>query len=1479
MSRVNTYFQTKTRAILLVLLLSSWVAFCSAAGYGSESSTTIDSPYPVALTGSLNAGDDVEVEINFTTSDPNEATEGEPLVIEDSDGFYEEISNYGAAYVVIPAVQSGDVVYAYVSGGDSDEQADITTTVNAQTDPDKDGGDPSDNQGEPEAGEPINIASGNVYDAVLDYQTAGPNKLGFTRYYNSLAGSLPNPNPIPMGPRWRTQYDPFLYIASSTSVKAERPDGQILTFTGNGSTWTSDNDVNATLSVSGATWTLATIDGKVETYKAPLTFAQEIVSNSPITATLQSIVYRGGYTQTLSYNSSKRPVTVTDSYHRTLKFAYQNNLLSAVTTPDGLVITYGYGSDGALGSVNYSTSPQTGLSYLHENAALPDDVTAVMDEDGNRYLSWTYDAQGRGLTSQFGKGANLTTIAYDDADGSRTVTSALGEIDTYRFATLQNVPKVVEIDRAATSSTPAASETFSYDTNGYLASKTDWDGNLTTYANDTLGRPTTVVEAFGGPDASGGSAPERIVYLSYYGNYDLPSQIVVPNLTSAYTYDANQNLLTKTLTDTTQTVVPYQTGGQTRTWTYTWANGLLASVTNPRTDVSEETLYAHDASGALVKTTNALGQSEQVTSHTPGGYPLVSVDANGVKTQFTYDPRLRLTSRAVQTAAGLLTTHYTYDPSGNLLTTTLPDGSATKNSYDAAHRLTGIVDLQNQKIAYVLDAAGNHIQTNVIRADGSLQSQHFDTYDALDHLTVDTGGAGQKTKYASDPNGNVLAITDPLNHVTTKTYDALNRVVSVVDPTGGHTLTSYDQQGHPKTVTAPNSGKTVYTYDGFGDVIETSSPDTHNTVYVFDADGNITEKVDASLAKVFHTYDALDRPATTMYPADASENVQFNYDEAGHGFGIGRLTSLSDAAGHLDRTYDERGNLLHETRGAGAATLSTGYGYDAASRPISTTYPDGYVVNYHRDNMGIERSITVGKSGSTVTQTVASYIEWTPFGTPSGPVRQIQFGNGITDNRLFDNDSRVTSITDSNSSGTLFANVSYGYDGANNVTSLNGTLDTTSGAHSLNQTFTYDPLNRLTYWTSPTGNIAYTYDSTGNFLTETSGSTTSSFAYAPDSNRLTSVTTNGVHDSIGYTPAGNITSLSSGPFSNVSYNEAERLAVVKSGASVVAQYTYDAFGHRLVKVLPAGKELYQYDPQGHLLEEAGGTGTPIADYIYLDNGEIAATIAPSTGSLNYILTDRLGTALSATNAAQAVVWAADYTSPFGAAAPAGAITQDLRFPGQVNDAETGFYQNGFRDYVPALGRYLESDPVGLAGGLNTYAYALDNPLKYTDPTGLCSWCPSLTEIGIAALIGVQFIPGLDVVVDLGVGGDVILGGGEIIETAGAGSEGATLLGEGAEATTAVPTPDFVVTPNGTAIPIPEGYVGRIADNENGLVYQDPDFVGVDNSNSIRVMGQYPENNPYYELYPNGYTVQYNEFNQPLTINGKPGLPADTHIPN
>jgi RHS repeat-associated protein len=1112
--------------------------------------------------------------------------------------------------------------------------------------------------------DPINLGTGNLFEQVADYQTAGPNKLGFIRYYNS--SSLPT-KAASLGTNWRSTFDRYLIVSSSTSVLVESADGRQLGFFLNNGIWHTDSDVDLALANAGSTWIVTDSDDTIETYKA----------GSGQVAYLASIQARNGYTQKLAYNSANQLTSVTDSYGRMLTFTYSSGLLQTVTTPDNLVLTYGYNSSGTtagvldrLTSVTYSTTPQSQQSYLYENSSFPFALTGIIDEDGNRYNSWTFDSSGRAMSSQHGSGADLRTIAYN-ADGSVTVTNPLGEQDIYKFATLQGVLKVVEIDRVATSTTLAAKELFTYDANGYKASETDWNGNLTTFVNDIHGQPITINEAVG-------TAAARTTTITYDSAFiHLPQQKVTSGLTTSFTYDTSGEVLTQTLTDTTTNTVPHATGGQTRTWTYSWANSLLTSVLGPRTDVKELTTFTYDNTGALTATTNALGQTTKITQHLAGGLPQTVIDPNGVTTNLSYDTRQRLTSSAVTTAAGVLTTKYAYDFAGNLLTTTLPDGSALTNGYDAAHRLTSVTDLFKQSITYTLDALGDRTQANVLDATGKVQRKHSGVFDVLGRTLQDIGGVGQTSSFTFDANGNTLTATDPLNNVTTQTFDSLNRPVTTTDANGNVTATVYDAHDRPISVTDPNGGTTTYTYDGFGELIQQASPVTGTTVFHYDPAGNLTQRIDARGVIANYTSDALDRPSATTYPAGPAENITYNYDQPGHGFGSGRLTSLKDAAGTLNRSYDERGDIVSEIRTLGNVTLATTYSYDAAQRTSSIGYPSGWTASYARDAMGrITGVSTKGPASTSQTAPVLSGIAYQPFGPPNA----VTYGNGIAESRVFDADYRLTSLVGTGKNP--LQNLNYAFDQANNVNSIQ---DRVTPGNS--QSFGYDPLNRLTTASGAYGQIGYRYDALGNRLTE-------SDSVAPTS----------------LDGLGNLTAMT--------YNQTGRVSSVTAGTQQIAGYTYDALGHRLARTGTSAM-LYQYDLGGRLLEEDDAQGNPQADYLYLGSQPIAS-ISPASGKVYFLHDDRLGTPQVATDANQTIAWSASY-QPFGTTSTGvGLISQDLRLPGQEYDSIAGWNHNGFREYVPGWGRYSQSDPIGIATAANTYSYGISDPLNHLDPSGLYS---------------------------------------------------------------------------------------------------------------------------------------------------------------
>jgi RHS repeat-associated protein len=210
----------------------------------------------------------------------------------------------------------------------------------------------------------------------------------------------------------------------------------------------------------------------------------------------------------------------------------------------------------------------------------------------------------------------------------------------------------------------------------------------------------------------------------------------------------------------------------------------------------------------------------------------------------------------------------------------------------------------------------------------------------------------------------------------------------------------------------------------------------------------------------------------------------------------------------------------------------------------------------------------------------------------------------------------------------------------------------------------------------------------------------------------------------GYDNAGNTTSYDGITFT---YNNRGRMkSSPKNG--VTTNYTYNALGQLIKKGTSA---LYYYDDAGHIIGIYSGTGALTEEIVWLGDTPIVSLRPRAGGGINIynIHTDHLNTPRLITGSVNpGVRWRWD-SEPFGAGgvnnnpSGVGVFNFDLRFPGQIAMVEAGLHYNYYRDYDPATGRYVQSDPIGLDGGINTYSYVGARPLQYSDPLGL--WVPSM----------------------------------------------------------------------------------------------------------------------------------------------------------
>jgi RHS repeat-associated protein len=815
----------------------------------------------------------------------------------------------------------------------------------------------------------------------------------------------------------------------------------------------------------------------------------------------------------------------------------------------------------------------------------------------------------------------------------------------------------------------------------------------------------------------------------------------------------------------------------------------LFKITNALGQVT--TYISYDKNGRVTRTQDANGVYSDMTYHARGwlltrtvransnGTPNTTLDAT---TTFAYDNVGNVT-RVTQPDAAYL--NYGYDNAHRLTDITDNVGDHIRYILDAAGNRTDekIFDPGSNLKRELTRVYSQLNRLTALKNASGASVQSF----------VDPGDPGVTYLDGYDGNGNSTYYIDgTANHVgSEQQYDPLNRLAKTLQDHAGTGAThdtktqyAYDTRDNLRSVTDPNNLSTNYTYDGLNNLTNLSSPDTGSTGYTYDAAGNRKTRTDARGVTSSYSYDALNRVTVISYPT-ASLNIIYAYDVAATGcFNVGRVTTIYDNSGSTTYCYDQRGNILKKTQALAGSnpapdctngictqsvikpkvlstsgfTSVTTYSYTLADRLASITYPSGAIVAYGRDSVGRIVSVTYKASATAAQVNVLTGVTYYPF----GPQNALTFGNGRTLTKAYDNDYAIDKIVSSNANGLV---VDATVDVLGNLSNASSAV----GAAPPTQQYQYDPLYRLTNVQNGSGTslLSFSYDSTGDRLSKTpQGQSVQSYTYTPGSHRLASVA--GVSRS--YDLDGNTTQLNG---QTLTYDDRNRFT-----AQGMTTFDYNGRGERVVKVDPqtlpvsgniVGTYAYQYLENGSLASEwtqvwvcsaqlAGTQSAPIhntgktlltcplgqslmpswrakADYIYVDSIPIAYATG---GTLYYVETDQLGTPRQliqpgATTATDTTVWKWDYfasNSAFGENTPSvQTITFNLRFPGQYYDSETGLSYNYAREYEAATGRYAQSDPIGLGGGANTYAYSGLNPLLYFDSSGLSRECYYLPTDG------------------------------------------------------------------------------------------------------------------------------------------------------
>jgi RHS repeat-associated protein len=1058
---------------------------------------------------------------------------------------------------------------------------------------------------------------------------------------------------------------------------------------------------------------------------------------------LSAVTYPGGGTKHYHYNEPGLAGDVDQRHH-----------LTGITSEDGQrFASFGYDARGRVISSRVLGTPNelTTVNYPTEDSAVIQTaegdsraysiepgtyrrILGAVDSEGAQQQ--TFDTQGR-LHSSSDKRGIVTRYEYATDYRSATVIAA-------------DTPEQRREEVTRDPSTRLITEARTLDATGGLAARTTWTYNARHQA--------LVVTAF---DPDGATGATRSTTMTYCEAADVTAG-TCPQVGLVTKIDGPRAGATDVVTYTyrmadeptcaaSPATCAYRKGDL---WKATNALGHVVEVL--RSDGVDRLRSVRDANGIVTDleydprgrmitskvrgTDDASEADDRITriEYTPTGTVHRVILPDGVYTQFGYDAALRLTSIT--------------DPAGNTMVFTL--NAAGEQIKEETRDTSGAL---LRALSRTYDTLGR-LRT---QSDADLQSTSFG-YDQEDNLTLTTDALNRKTAHSYDALGRLKTRLQDVDGVAAQTqfqYDALDRLTRVLDPSG-----------------LP----TTYTYNGFGEVLTLQSQDTGLTTSTYDEAGNLKTRTDARGITETYSYDILNRVTGVSYP-DSSRNISLTYDIApvdclsGERFNKGRLSVMTDSSGSTGYCYDRYGQMSRKLQLTQGRTyvlryLNTdprgrlpGQDYLVQNPPpgnqfIGLIHPDGSSVRIVRDAQSRPTELKVTLATGQ-TKTLLSGATYYPF----GPVSRWTYGNGRILRRSLNQNYQPGFVEDTAPGGI---SEGYSFDAVGNLASLRKAdqLDPAKKAYG------YDGLNRLAQVRDGANNAvlqAYAYDKTGNRTSKTDAGVATAYAYGPARHRLTQV---GIQTRQ-YDAAGNTTRIETGAGSPIEpapgpdpgpgdpgpgnpppgeaeamaftalsataavpalrefvYDDTNRMRQVKHDGVVAMSYLYNGKGEQVYKTGSDKSVATLYDEAGHWIGDYEANGQPIQQAIWLDDLPVGLLVgAGAYQKLYYIEADALGTPRVVIDPDRNVsVWNWNLANEaFGDSAPnedpdadGTAFVFDMRFPGQRYDAASGLNYNYFRDYDPSTGRYSQSDPIGLAGGISSYAYVGGSPLAKIDPVGL-----------------------------------------------------------------------------------------------------------------------------------------------------------------
>jgi RHS repeat-associated protein len=809
------------------------------------------------------------------------------------------------------------------------------------------------------------------------------------------------------------------------------------------------------------------------------------------------------------------------------------------------------------------------------------------------------------------------------------------------------------------------------------------------------------------------------------------------------------------------------------------SNGLEVIKTDPD---GFDWLYRFDHLQRQVYSEDPLGNYEQqlfdsmghLVSRTQGMGATVLSDHS-----FVYDEGGRqieshvkvLDQNGVSMGADLVTSSL-YDVGDRLLKKEDPRGLVSTWEYDGVGRRTAETDAKGNRTEFDLDAAGNVVEKRRIAVESGSPVTYttlFD-HDLLARRVSTTLPSGQTTYADYDSRGNVVQVENAVGHTVSRIFDGLGRKVQEAKDLGeglpcqnsdfencATVQWSYDLNGRLLTVLDAELNPTSYDYDSLDRQILTqtgaaSSWDVEQRT--FNARGLLSNVIDPNGTTLIHDYDAAGRlTQLTTYPHDGGVIIEgFGYDALGrqtlasNGDTTGPLTEVRLALDSLGQTVSE---TLEDLTTSDQFTVLKQF--DANGNLLRIDYPlvpgeSTAMVAIHTPVNDLNQTGSISVDGQALFsfEFDDSHVLQRRVTTP---------GTGVSWHMLngFDSARRLISVSHQfltpPASPDALADHTYGYDG----------LDRLRFASRLDQgdvgdLYDYDGASQLTGVRAGVANPSsktfasardgvltfYDYDRANNREVVDDDSVTTTYSTSLElKNQYDLVDSS----SLLYDDNGNL--LSDGSF-DYFYDHRNHLVLVEQGGSPVVMFSYDALGRRFKKTIPGPRGSTRIDvwSGAHVVlqlhdDNSNGSIDRSCKLVY-GQGLDRILMLRVNGSDYYPLADIRGNVTQLLGASGDLVESYSYDA-FGNPSvfdgqgspipePDSGLANPALFTGRTWEPECQLYYHRARYYSPALGRFLNRDPIGHAGGLNLYAYTGNDPVNRTDRMGTDDETPNPADL-------------------------------------------------------------------------------------------------------------------------------------------------------